>query len=551
MHRTISRHFIRLTIGLMLTAALFLAGCSPLLSAARSGNVAEARQLLDSGADVNENFHGETALIYAAIAGNTEMARLLLERGAAVNASMGYGLTPLVYAAKNQHGELAQLLISHGADMAGARVKLTSIGADGQAGLALLDSLAQQASGQPQVNRQPSGNQVPTLPYLTLEEVPAGPSLPLDGSWRINQGKLRIAGSRMFFTADVPGIARAKMVTIKDIKQTGPRSYRLNGFVAYQGKGYYLPGELQVVSEHMLVLNLFPKPELNLPNGYTEVYTRDTLDNEVLFKAQLTLPSSTPSLQTASLATPNFHAPADAHAIAIVIGIEKYQTLPTATYAHDDAELMRAYLRAMGYQDRNIEFLSDERATFSAIRKAIETWLPNRTTNRSRVILYYAGHGAPDPHRGDAYLVPYDGDPNYLSDTGYPLKRLYEKLEKLPAKQVVVLLDACFSGAGGRGVLAQGARSLVRVAKAAPHSNRMAVLTSTQGSQISTSSAEKKHGIFTYYLAEALNAHKHDLTEIYAFLSAKVEDEAKRLNVEQTPDLSPDPAKLQGMFMLW
>lgn len=551
MHQTTSRQYIRFAIVLMLTTALFLAGCSPLLSAARSGNVAEARRLLDSGADVNENFHGETALTYATIAGNTEMARLLLERGASVNASMGYGLTPLVYAAVNQYGELAQLLIHHGADLEGARTKLASVGTEGQAGLALLDRLTKQTPVQVQTGGQPSSTSARTLPYLPLEAVPAGTALPLDGSWSINQGKLRIAGSRMFFTTDVPGIARANMVTVKDIKQTGPRSYSLNGFVAYQGKGYYLPGEFQVVSDRMLVLNLFPKPELGLPNGYTEVYNRGVLDNETLFTAQLTAVPTAGAPQATALATPNFHAPADEHAIAIVIGIEKYQTLPTATYVHDDAELMRTYLRAMGYQDRNIEFLNDERATFSGIRKAIETWLPNRISSRSRVILYYAGHGAPDPHSGEAYLVPYDGDPNYLPDTGYPLKRLYEKLEKLPAKQVVVLLDACFSGAGGRGVLAEGARSLVRVAKTAPQSSRVAVLTSTKGSQISTSSPEKKHGIFTYYLAEALNAHKHDLAEIYAYLSSKVEDEAKRLNVEQTPDISPDSGVLQGAFVLW
>jgi len=129
---------------------------------------------------------------------------------------------------------------------------------------------------------------------------------------------------------------------------------------------------------------------------------------------------------------------------------------------------MRDYLKAMGYQDRNIEFLIDDRATFSSIRKAVETWLPNRINAKSRVIVYYAGHGAPDPQSGDAYIVPYDGDPNYLPDTGYPLKRLYERLERLPAKQVVVMIDACFSGAGGRGVLATGARSLVRVEKVTP-----------------------------------------------------------------------------------
>jgi len=121
---------------------------------------------------------------------------------------------------------------------------------------------------------------------------------------------------------------------------------------------------------------------------------------------------------------------------------------------------------------------------------------------QSRVTVYYAGHGTPDPQSGDAYIVPYDGDPNYLQDTGYPLKRLYDRLEKLPAKQVVVMIDACFSGAGGRGVLATGARSLVRLEKVAPKGNRIAILTSTQGTQISTSSPEKQHGLFTYLSAK-------------------------------------------------
>jgi len=77
-------------------------------------------------------------------------------------------------------------------------------------------------------------------------------------------------------------------------------------------------------------------------------------------------------------------------------------------------------------------------------------WLANNVESDSRVFIYYSGHGAPDPRTGDAYLVPYDGDPSFIENTGYSLKKLYDTLGKLPSKEIVVILDSCFSGAGGR-----------------------------------------------------------------------------------------------------
>lgn len=65
------------------------------------------------------------------------------------------------------------------------------------------------------------------------------------------------------------------------------------------------------------------------------------------------------------------------------------------------------------------------------------------------------------PKRGEAYIVPCDGDPNYLEVTGYSLKRLYNKLTKLHFAEVCVVLDSSFSGIGGRSVLAKGTRPLV------------------------------------------------------------------------------------------
>jgi len=236
--------------------------------------------------------------------------------------------------------------------------------------------------------------------------------------------------------------------------------------------------------------------------------------------------------------------------IAVVIGVEHYQSLPNADYSKSDAGIMKDYLKALGFQERNVEFLTDERATKSGIEKSIEAWLPNRVKKDSRVFVYYSGHGAPDPVTGEANLVPYDGDPNYLSVTGYPINRLYDKLGKLQVKEVIIVLDACFSGAGGRSVLAKGTRPLIIVAEGAILNQNMAVLTATQGTQISTSSPEKGHGLLTYYFLKAIKDGKSDIADIYEQIKPQIEDEAKTLNVQQSPSLRPGVEMTKGKFSL-
>jgi hypothetical protein len=236
--------------------------------------------------------------------------------------------------------------------------------------------------------------------------------------------------------------------------------------------------------------------------------------------------------------------------LAVVIGVEKYQDLPASDFSAGDAALVMKYLVSLGIKERNIETLLDERATKSAITKAVEFWLPNHTKKNGRVFVYYSGHGAPDPATGDAYLVPADGDPNYLVATGYPIKRLYEKLGELPSSEVAVVLDSCFSGAGGRSVLAKGARPLVLLREAPALPPKVAVLAAAQATQISSSSPQKGHGLLTYYFLKAVKEGKRSLTEAYRSLKPLVEDEAKSLNAEQSPSLEPGPEKIPNGFLL-
>ena len=91
-------------------------GSTPLLFAARTGDVATGRALLDAGARVNDTWaDGTSALVVAAHSGHGAFAAYLLERGADPNdAASGY--TALHAAVIRGDHDLVKALLAHGAD---------------------------------------------------------------------------------------------------------------------------------------------------------------------------------------------------------------------------------------------------------------------------------------------------------------------------------------------------------------------------------------------------------------------------------------------------
>jgi len=244
------------------------------------------------------------------------------------------------------------------------------------------------------------------------------------------------------------------------------------------------------------------------------------------------------------------------NAYALVVGIEQYrQGLPSADFSVHDAEIVDKYLTGvLGYPQENVVKLLNDRATKTDLEKYVESWLPNRVGKDDTVFLYFSGHGAPDPQTGDAYLIPYDGDPAFVEKTGYPLKRFYDSLGKLPAKQVVVMLDSCFSGAGGRSVVAKGMRPMFISVEnpVLATSGKMVVLTASAGNQVSSTYLTKGHGLLTYFFLKGLKGEGDrnndggiDLAELFAYIKSQVENVARReFNNEQTPQLLGSPELL-------
>lgn len=116
-------------LALILTAMIALAQPPPLTKAeqlqdaARKGDAATVKKLLDEGVDVNTKFrYNATALFYACDHGHVEVVKVLLDKGADMGVKDSfYGFTPLMLATspaqkkKPEHTEIAKLLIAKGA----------------------------------------------------------------------------------------------------------------------------------------------------------------------------------------------------------------------------------------------------------------------------------------------------------------------------------------------------------------------------------------------------------------------------------------------------
>lgn len=249
---------------------------------------------------------------------------------------------------------------------------------------------------------------------------------------------------------------------------------------------------------------------------------------------------------------------ANPDALAVIFGIESYRKTSSVTYARRDAAVFKDYaVKVLGVpEDKGRLFFQTDDVTLGEFKKAFTKggWLSRRVRPESDVVIYFAGHGAPDPGTGGAFLIPQDGDPNYAAETGYPLDELLSFAGSLPARSVTVFLDSCFSGADreSKMLLAQ-ARPLVVTAKVDLEHGRknLTVFSAAKGNQISSGYPEKRHGLFSYFLMKGLSGAADadgdkSLTsgELRDFLRLNVENTAGSLDREQTPQFSGDPERV-------
>ena len=229
---------------------------------------------------------------------------------------------------------------------------------------------------------------------------------------------------------------------------------------------------------------------------------------------------------------------------AVVIGNEDYKYVAAVPFAARDAAIFAKYCSVtLGLPDDNIRLYTN--ATYGDILDAIDDikTISEVYNGDIRVIFYYAGHGVPDEATRNAYLLPVDARSQQLK-TCYPIEKLYAELGSLKAHSVTLLLDACFSGSQrGDGMLMSARGVALKPRTDEPKGNMVAISAAT-GEETAYPYAEKRHGMFTYYLLSKLQESGGDVTlgELCDYITTKVSQQSVKVNrKQQTPTVMPSP----------
>lgn len=239
------------------------------------------------------------------------------------------------------------------------------------------------------------------------------------------------------------------------------------------------------------------------------------------------------------------------NSVGVVFGVENYRHLPPAPYAKNDAEIMKEYFKkrlgveeVVLYRENEVSgFVFDDvfNPDYGELQKAI-------MKGQTELFVYYSGHGIPNKQGNETYLFPIDGKVERLQRQGYSLTKFFENLNKLGAKHVTVILDACFSGATRYSkqiklenlIAAKGLR--IKIDKPWLMYPNFTVINSSRESETSLAFDKSQTGLFTYYLAAGLQGeadlnadHKITLGELNKYVTKNVIETSRKFLGVQTP----------------
>lgn len=235
---------------------------------------------------------------------------------------------------------------------------------------------------------------------------------------------------------------------------------------------------------------------------------------------------------------------------AFIIGNENYQNVASVPFAVNDAKIFSEYChKTLGLPKENIKVYID--ATYGKILGALSTLkqISQAYKGDINVIFYYAGHGVPNEKNNEAYLLPVDATPSML-EACLPLSSLYSSIGSIDAKQVIVFMDACFSGSRRENGMIISARGVAIKPKKDIVTGNVVVFSAADGSETAYPYKEKGHGLFTYFLLKKLKESRGNVTlgDLADYVKTNVSQKSIVVNNKsQTPTISSS-AQMQDVW---
>jgi len=235
---------------------------------------------------------------------------------------------------------------------------------------------------------------------------------------------------------------------------------------------------------------------------------------------------------------------------AVVVGISDYkfdtnwnprEGIPDLRYASRDARAFAKFLLSPaggGFSPDHVRVLLDKQATMSEVRVAIGDFLA-RSLEEDLVILFFAGHGTPDPKNPkNLYLLCYDTQPGKYYGTALPMWEIDVALTRtIRSKKVFVIADACHSaGVGGTRAVSVSNQFNEYMDAIARSRSGITKITASRANELSQEREfqDGGHGVFTYYLLKGLKGEADDnrdgfvtMKEAYGYLYDRVRSDTR------------------------
>ncbi|MDZ8081846.1 MAG: caspase family protein [Nostoc sp. DcaGUA01] len=209
---------------------------------------------------------------------------------------------------------------------------------------------------------------------------------------------------------------------------------------------------------------------------------------------------------------------------AIAIGINQYQLFQPLSCAQADAEALKDILVTQaGFVPEHCLLMTDtstpiaDRSTYPTkenILQLLEDLAATCWQPQDYLWLFFSGYGV--NYKGKDYLMPAEGNPELVPETGIELRSLMQSLQ-LAELNVLLLLD--INRAFGTQADAPVGEETIELAQEL----ELATIFSCQPEQFSHESSELGHGFFTAALLEALRSGNGDnLADLESYLSLLV-----------------------------
>jgi Caspase domain len=191
---------------------------------------------------------------------------------------------------------------------------------------------------------------------------------------------------------------------------------------------------------------------------------------------------------------------------AIAIGINQYQFFQPLRCAQADAEALKDFLvQQAGVLPQHCLLMTETSPPFANrptypnkenILLFLEDLAATAWQPQDKVWLFFSGYGV--SHKGQDYLMPVEGNPDRVQETGIDMRSLMQTLQ-MAVHDVLLVLD--INRASGRQADAVGQETLQLAQEL-----QIPTILSCQLDQFSQESSELGHGFFTAALLDALRS---------------------------------------------